>query len=99
MPAPLGLLTAHPPQLTMTLTNGANGTNGTSGANGHTDSVDPATLKRPNLALWVTKDHQWAANGNVATADSRIYQKEEAFPECPPDNCVIHVVSRRVGAS
>ncbi|ORY29953.1 putative xylitol dehydrogenase [Naematelia encephala] len=40
--------------------------------------VDTEALKKPNLALWVNKEHQ-------------IWQKEEAFPECPPDGCVIHV--------
>ncbi|BEI87247.1 hypothetical protein CcaverHIS002_0705930 [Cutaneotrichosporon cavernicola] len=53
----------------MTLSNG----------NGHSnENVDPALLRRPNIALWVTKDH-------------KIYQKQEAFPDCPPDSCVIHV--------
>lgn len=26
-------------------------------------------------------------------ADRSIYQKEEPFPECPPDSCIVHVVS------
>jgi L-iditol 2-dehydrogenase len=46
--------------------------------------IDPEVLSRPNLALWVTKDHN-------------IYQKEEPFPTCPPDSCVIHVVSTGSG--
>ncbi|RSH93885.1 L-arabinitol 4-dehydrogenase [Saitozyma podzolica] len=51
-------------------------------ANGTTtttkSAIDPQVLARPNLALWVTKDH-------------KIYQKEESFPTCPPDQCIIHV--------
>lgn len=42
--------------------------------------IDTNVLSRPNLALWVTKDH-------------RIYQTEEAFPSCQPAECIVHVVS------
>lgn len=42
--------------------------------------IDTNVLSRPNLALWVTKDH-------------RIYQTEEAFPSCQPTECIVHVVS------
>ncbi len=45
------------------------------------DETIPSDIKdRPNTALWVTKDHQ-------------IYQKDVPYPECPPDSCVVHVVS------
>ncbi|KGB78656.2 hypothetical protein CNBG_4494 [Cryptococcus deuterogattii R265] len=44
--------------------------------NGHTPSTE--VLTRPNLALWVTKDH-------------KIYQKEEPYPACAPDDCIVHV--------
>ncbi|OXG49841.1 hypothetical protein J010_04757 [Cryptococcus neoformans] len=40
--------------------------------------IDTNVLSRPNLALWVTKDH-------------RIYQTEEAFPSCQPTECIVHV--------
>jgi L-iditol 2-dehydrogenase len=73
----------------MTLTNGSHNANG----NGHAHAqVSSDALHRPNLALWVTKDHQYVASWVFCDqADDRIYQKEEAFPECPPDSCVIHV--------
>ncbi|WWC61512.1 chlorophyll synthesis pathway protein BchC [Kwoniella dejecticola CBS 10117] len=45
-------------------------------ANGHAPLID--VKSRPNLALWVTKDH-------------KIYQKEESYPACGPEECVIHV--------
>ncbi|WWD10504.1 chlorophyll synthesis pathway protein BchC [Kwoniella europaea PYCC6329] len=41
-------------------------------------TVSREVLTRPNLALWVTKDH-------------KIYQKEEPYPSCGPDDCVVHV--------
>ncbi|THV05517.1 putative xylitol dehydrogenase [Dendrothele bispora CBS 962.96] len=34
--------------------------------------------ERPNIALWVTKDH-------------RIYQEEIPYPVCGPNNCIVHV--------
>ncbi|KAG7089883.1 hypothetical protein E1B28_011518 [Marasmius oreades] len=33
---------------------------------------------KPNIALWLTKDHQ-------------IYQEEIPYPECEPDDCIVHV--------
>ncbi|KAK7470100.1 hypothetical protein VKT23_001541 [Stygiomarasmius scandens] len=33
---------------------------------------------KPNIALWVTKDHQ-------------IYQEEIPYPTCGPDDCIVHV--------
>ncbi|KAF9266505.1 putative sorbitol dehydrogenase [Marasmius fiardii PR-910] len=33
---------------------------------------------KPNIALWVTKDHQ-------------IYQEEIPYPSCGPDDCIVHV--------
>jgi L-iditol 2-dehydrogenase len=56
--------------------------------------IDPVVLAKPNLALWVTKDHKCVFAGNEdAKLIIRLYQTEEPYPECPPDQCVIHVVS------
>ncbi|KAL7419455.1 hypothetical protein Q5752_006293 [Cryptotrichosporon argae] len=41
-------------------------------------AINPATLAKPNLALWVNKEHQ-------------IWMKEESFPECGADECIVHV--------
>ncbi|EEB97342.1 hypothetical protein MPER_03360 [Moniliophthora perniciosa FA553] len=38
----------------------------------------PGPSAKPNIALWVTKDHQ-------------IYQEEVPYPVCGPDDCIVHI--------